>query len=86
MDAIADKYLQGLEKRMGRLGVQLQLPRELGHSLASRCGRKEGARALRRLIQDEVEGPLSTVLLKSGKKFPKLRGVLKEEQLQFHSS
>ena len=86
MDAIADKYLQGLEKRMGRLGVQLQLPRELGHSLASRCGRKEGARALRRLIQDEVEGPLSTVLLKSGKKFPKLRGILKEEQLQFQSS
>ena len=83
MDAIAGKYLHQLQERMGRLGVQLQLPRELASNLGSRCAVKEGARGLRRLIQDEVEGPLSAVLLKSNRKVPKIRGTLKDDQLQF---
>ena len=83
MDAIAGKYLSQLKHRLEQLGVQLQFPEELAHSLGSRCTLKEGARALRRLVQQEVENPLSAHLLKSGKKQAKVRGILKEGQLQF---
>ncbi len=83
MDAIAGKYLTQLKQRLEPQGVQLQFPDELAHSLGSRCSLKEGARALRRMIQQEVENPLANHLLKSSKKQTKLRGVLKEGQLQF---
>ena len=83
MDAIAAKYLAELQARLEAMDVQLQLPAELPGSLARRCGRKEGARYLRRLVQDEVEGPLSVLLLKSGKKPAKIKGSYKEGSLQF---
>ncbi len=83
MDAIAGKYLSQLKQRMEPQGVQLQFPEELAHDLGSRCSLKEGARALRRMVQQEVENPLANHLLKSSKKLTKLRGVLKEGQLQF---
>ena len=85
MDAIAGKYLMQLRDRMTKIGVQLQFPEELAHNLSSRCGGKEGARALRRLIQQEVENPLATLLLKSTKKLSKIKATLKEGQLQFQS-
>ena len=84
MDAIAKKYLGEIEKRLENMGVQLQLPDELAHSLGKRCGQKEGARHLRRLVQDEVEGPLAVLLLKSSKKPSKIRASYKEGALQFH--
>ena len=83
MDAIAEKYLTQLRDRLVKVGVQLQLPEELAHSLGSRCSSKEGARALRRLIQQEVENPLATVLLKGSRKLSKIKGTLKEGKLQF---
>ena len=83
MDAIADKYLTQLQKRLGRLGVQLQLPQELGSALSSRCGSKDGARGLRRLIQDELEGPLSGILLKNTRKAPKIKATLRDGLIQF---
>ena len=85
MDAIAQKYLTQLCDRLVKVGVQLQFPEELAHSLSCRCGSKEGARALRRLIQQEVENPLATLLLKSSKKLSKIRATLKEGKLQFQS-
>ena len=85
MDAIAQKYLTQLQDRMVKIGVQLQFPEELARNLGSRCGNKGGARALRRLIQQEVENPLATLLLKSTKKLSKVRATLKEGQLQFQS-
>ena len=85
MDAIAGKYLTQLRDRMTKIGVQLQFPEELAHNLSSRCGRKGGARALRRLIQQEVENPLATLLLKSTKKMSRIKATLKEGQLQFQS-
>ncbi|MBQ7415884.1 MAG: ATP-dependent Clp protease ATP-binding subunit [Oscillospiraceae bacterium] len=83
LGAIAGKYLQELEKRLENMGVQLHFPEELAASLAGRCSQKEGARNLRRLVQEEVEGPLATVLLKSGKKPGKIRAAYKEGMLQF---
>ena len=83
MDAIARKYLTQLQDRMVKIGVQLQFPEDLACNLGRRCGGKGGARALRRLIQQEVENPLATLLLKSTKKLSKVRGILKEGKLQF---
>ena len=84
MDSIAQKYLIQLQDRMGRIGVQLQFPEELACNLGSRCGGQGGARALRRLLQQEVENPLATLLLKSTRKLSKVRATLKEGKLQFH--
>ena len=83
MDAIAWKYLRQVQARLERMDIQLQLPEELAHELGSRCGKKEGARQLRRLVQEEVEGPLATLLLKHGKKPTKIKGAYKEGVLQF---
>ena len=85
MDAIAQKYLGQLRERLTKVGVQLQFPEELPRSLSERCGNQGGARALRRLIQQEVENPLATLLLKNTKKLTKIRATLKEGQLQFQS-
>ena len=82
MDAIAQKYLHEVEKRLEVMGIQLQLPQELSGHLACKCNKKEGARNLRRLVQDEVEGPLAAALLRSGKKPAKIRLEYKEGVLQ----
>ena len=83
MDAIAHKYLRDVQKRLETMGIQLQYPEELAHELGNRCGKKEGARQLRRLVQEEVEGPLASLLLRSAKKPSKIRGAYKEGVLQF---
>ena len=85
LDAIASKYLSQLQQRLTKLGVQFQYPEELSHTLGKRCTGKDGARALRRLVQQEVENPLATVLLKSTKKLSRIKALLKEGQLQFQS-
>ena len=83
MGAIARKYLREVEKRLENMGIQLHFPEELASNLASRCTQKEGARNLRRLVQEEVEGPLSVLLLKNSKKPSKIRASYKEGALQF---
>jgi ATP-dependent Clp protease ATP-binding subunit ClpA len=83
MDAIAEKYLHQIQSRLETMGIQLQLPAELPGSLGRRCGKKEGARQLRRLVQEDVEGPLATLLLRSSKKPTKIRAFYKEGILQF---
>ena len=81
--SISRKYLTELEKRLEKMGVQLHFPEELAQNLAHRCGKNEGARNLRRLVQDEVEGPLAAILLKNSKKPSKIRATYKEGTLQF---
>mgnify|MGYP002509898998 CR=1 FL=1 len=65
------------------MGVQLRFPEELAQNLAKRCGQKEGARNMRRLVQEEVEGPLAVLLLKNHKKPSRIRAAHKEGMLQF---
>ena len=84
MEAIAGKYLKELCARLADTGVQLTLPEELTKYLADRCKTKDGARYMRRLVQDQVEGPLALYLLKTGKKQGKLVGSLENGRLQFH--
>ena len=84
MDAIAEKYLQQLRERTAAFGVQLQLPEESGRILAGQCRNRDGARRMRRLIQEQVEGPLSVYLLRSAKKPGKVKGQWEGNTLRFH--
>ena len=68
METIAWKYLRQLQTRVQALGTQLQLPQEIGAQLGCRCRGKDGARHLRRLVQTEVEGPLSSYLLRCSRR------------------
>ncbi len=83
LSAIAAKYICEMTRRMEAQGVQLQLPETLAQELSSRCRQKEGARYLRRLVQEEIEGPLATFLLQSAKKQSKIRGIYKDGVLHF---
>ncbi len=83
MGAIAGKYLDQLCRRAAALGTQLQFPEELPGILGAEAPEKEGARALRRVVQERVEGPLAAYLLKSGKRPARIRARLVEDRLQF---
>ncbi len=83
MVKIAGKYLRELRQRAAVMGMQLQLPEELAQEMGARSMQKGGARQLRRLVQEQVEGPLAVFLLKSGKKQTKVKGKLTEGVLQF---
>ena len=85
MDAIAGKYLREVQRRLEKMDIQLQLPEDLAHALGSRCGKKGGARDLRRLVQDEVEGPLASLLLGRGRKPTKISATYCEGTLEFRS-
>ena len=74
LERIAEKYLSQLRERSASVGIQLQLPEESGKILCRQCQSKDGARRIRRLIQEQVEGPLSVFLLRSGKKNGKVKG------------
>ena len=85
MVAVADKYLGQLKQRLSDQGIQLQLPEELPLMLVKQCKGKSGARQLRHLIQEQVEGPLAEYLLRSNRRYTKLRGVLEAGILSFRS-
>jgi len=83
LERIADKYLQELCSRAQTTGVQLHLPGELAAMLKSGAAAKDGARQMRRLVQEQVEGPLAAFLLKQGKKHAKIYGQIRDGKLQF---
>ena len=82
MEQIVQKYLDQLQQRVAGMGLQLSLPEELSHTLVC-TGGKGGARDLRRLVQQQVESPLSSYLLRTGKKNGKIQGVIKDGILSF---
>ena len=79
MEGIAEKYLQQLKDRAAAEGMALQLPEELAKELGRVCQKQGGARQLRRLVQEKVEGPLAVFLLKSAKKPARIKGKLAED-------
>ena len=83
-ERIVQKYLDGLTQRVAGMGLQLSLPEGLSRMLVC-TGGKAGARDLRRLVQQQVESPLSTYVLSSGKKNGKIQGVVKDGVLSFFS-
>ena len=85
MEAIAQKYLTQLQERMRTSGVQLVLPKDLAKHLSKGCSAKDGARHMRRTVEQKVEGALSDFLINSSKKCSKIQCVLKGEELSFHA-
>jgi ATP-dependent Clp protease ATP-binding subunit ClpA len=85
MQQIARKYLSQLKKRSAASGIQLQLPEELAEYLGHQSKSKGGARRVRQVIQEQVEGPLAVFLLKNGRKNAKVKAVLENGVLSFRS-
>ncbi|MBQ3529461.1 MAG: ATP-dependent Clp protease ATP-binding subunit [Oscillospiraceae bacterium] len=85
MEQIARKYLRQLQARAEAMGIQLGLPEELASRLGSTGKEKGGARHIRRLVQEQVEGPLAVFLLKCPKKPSKIKGKLEDGKLVFQS-
>ena len=83
VEEIVNKYLRQLLQRTEAAGVRLQLPEDTAAKLGSACGKKDGARQLRRLVQDRVEGPLAVYLLKNPRKAVKVKAVWEQDVLQF---
>ena len=83
MEGIARKYLQQLQQRAENNGIQLQLPEELAGKLGAESQRRGGARHLRHLVQEKVEGPLAVYLLKTNGLPGKVEGIWQTDQLQF---
>ena len=83
MEGIAQKYLTQLQQRAAASGTHLELPRELAGVLGAEGQSRGGARHLRHLVQEKVEGPLAVHLLQSPKNPAKVEGVLREGELQF---
>ena len=85
MEAIAGKYLDLLQQRTTAMGIQLQLPVELAAYLGGGCRGKGGARQLRRMVQEQVEGPLASFLLQCSRKPAKVKGCLEDGRLCFQA-
>ena len=83
MEAIAQKYLNQLQTRTAAQGIQLHLPRELASVLSRECRGKGGARQLRRIVQEKVEGPLAAYLLQCSRKPTRIKGKMQDEILCF---
>ena len=83
MEAISGKYLTELRRRAERQGIELTFPEELPAKLCTCGGTAAGARGLRHVVQERVEGPLASFLLRWGRKSGKVTGVLEDSQLQF---
>ena len=83
MEQIAEKYLCQLKERAKENGILLQLPDELPKQLVCSCSGRAGARQLRHLVQEKVEGPLAVYLLKCTRKPGKIRGCMENEKIRF---
>ena len=85
MEGIANKYLLQLQTRAALSGVQLIYPEELAKALGSKGKQQGGARSIRHLVQEQVEGPLAVYLLRCGKKPGKVKVKWEEEKVSFQS-
>jgi len=84
MTRIARKYLEQLCGRAESGGMKLSLPEALAERLAEKAGKKDGARQLRRIVQEQVEGPLAEFLLHCTKRPGKIVGRIENEKLHFY--
>ena len=85
MEQIAGKHLRRLQDRALASGIQLQLPEELASHIGAAVEKKGGARQIRRMIQEQVEGPLAAYLLHCSKKPAKLRARLENGAINFYN-
>ena len=85
LETIASKYLIQLHSRLEVIRVELRLPEQTASWLAKQCRAKDGARHLRRLVQERIAGPLAEFLLRSGKRSQKVEGFFAEDALAFRN-
>ena len=83
MEQITEKYLQQLQTRAAENGIQLTLPEGLARMLSCDVKGRDGARQIRRLVQEKVEGPLASYLLQCSKKPAKVWAKMSEGDLLF---
>jgi ATP-dependent Clp protease ATP-binding subunit ClpC len=86
LDGITAKYLRQLGDRAARTGLTLHFAPELAAHLRGQCRGREGARALRRLVQSKVEGPLAEYLLRCSRKPGKLWVTEKNGEICFQTN
>ncbi len=85
MEAIARKYLTLLQKRTAAQGIHLQLPEDLAAHMGKTGKGRGGARQLRRIVQEQVEGPLAAYLLSCSRKPGKVQVHLVEGKVCFQN-
>ena len=85
MTLIAQKYLSQLQKRAADRGINLVIPDELAAHLGRLGTGQGGARQMRRLVQEQVEGPLAAYLLSCSRKVGKVRMRLEEGKISFYN-
>ena len=83
MEGIVHKYLERLKTRAAVAGMQLSFPEELVQKLAQQSAKQGGARYIRHLVEEQVEGPLAVFLLKNTKKPGRIKAKLEGEELTF---
>ena len=80
---IARKYLCQLLQRAQRNDMVLLLPEQLPAILTENCPKESGARKIRQLVQEQVEGPLAAFLLQCPKHSGKIKAKWEDGRLQF---
>ncbi len=85
MTEIARKYLNQLQARAAANGMQLTFPEELAEELGKKGKQQGGARQIRNLVQQQVEGPLAVHLLKCSKKPNKIKARLEDGKVVIQS-
>ena len=83
LGAIAKKYLLELTQRSKNAGIQLQLEDDVVELLQCKTSPKDGARQIRRLVQEQVETPLAAYLLANSRRISCVRGTVEEGKMQF---
>ena len=83
LEDIVTKYLEQLRTRVAAVGIQLQFPEELAAYLAQQSKGQGGARQLRHLVQEQVEGPLAVYLLQCIKRPNRMKAKLDSGKLLF---
>ena len=81
---IAGKYLTQLCKRAKNVGLRLELAEGTARYFGSKCRHKGGARQLRKMVQEELEGPLASMLLQAPQKPRTVRIVPEKDGLGIH--
>ena len=83
MEQITQKYLEALQQRTCEQGIRLQYDCELASHLGKIGKGKGGARQLRRVVQDQVEGPLAAYLLGCNRKPAAVQVYLEQNRVCF---
>ena len=81
LEQVAEKYLEELRCRATCAHIDLSYSQGLAACLGRRCKGKAGARQLRRMIQEELEAPLASLLLQSAKKPGRVQVAMEEEKI-----